>query len=62
LSSEKTDNGIPVKAIIILLLLTIIVWIPYLLNLYNGVPAIALTVGFIIAGLICDRIIGRNKP
>lgn len=50
-----------VKPIIIVLLLTLIVWIPYLLNLYNGVTAVALTAGFIIAGVTGDRIINRKK-
>jgi hypothetical protein len=51
----------PVKSIIIVLLLLLIVWIPFILNMYNGVTAIALTAGFIIAGLICDRITGRPE-
>lgn len=49
------------KSILIVSLLCLLVWIPFFLNIYTSMVAVVLTISFIVAGLIGERYLNKNK-
>lgn len=51
----------PTKSVVIVALLLLLIWIPVLLEMYNIITAIILTLSFLIAGFIGDKFLNREK-
>ncbi len=51
----------PIKSLLIVVLLLFLIWIPMLLEMYNAITAFILTLSFIIAGFIGEKILNREK-
>jgi hypothetical protein len=51
----------PIKSLLIVVLLCLFVWLPVIFGAYNTMTAIILTLSFLVAGFIGDRILNKNK-
>lgn len=53
------ETVMPIKSIFIVLFLLVLVWIPVIFNFYDILMATMLTLSFIVAGFIGDKISSR---